>query len=85
MEMFQRSGLSKFAAATVRLAESQHKNDHILSSSSGNVKNDTSFMNHGGQPGAFNMDPSDHSYRSPPDEEVLKRMGAKPEPQDERH
>lgn len=82
-EIFQRSGLSKFAAATVRLAEQQGKSDLILSSSSGKMKNDNSFMNHA-QPRPF-MEHTDPSDGSPNDEAIMKRAQGKPEPQDERH
>lgn len=44
IDLFQKSGLSKFAAATVRLAE-QQKVDTLHLSGSSNPKNDGSFIN----------------------------------------
>jgi hypothetical protein len=72
-----RSGLSKFAAATVRIAEQQK--DHILSGSSGPAKNDGSFMDR--LPKGF-LDGSENSGSY---EMEARRQFGKPEPQDERH
>lgn len=46
VEIFQRSGLSKFAAATVRLSEQKKEGDKSHLTVSNKVKNDVSFTNH---------------------------------------
>lgn len=42
-ELFQRSGLSKFAAATVRLSEQKREAERSHLTASANAKNDVSF------------------------------------------
>jgi hypothetical protein len=61
-EIFQRSGLSKFAAATVRLSEQKKEAEKSHLTASANAKNDVSFTNHAQAPRSFDMEQEDANY-----------------------
>ena len=61
-EIFQRSGLSKFAAATVRLSEQKKEAEKSHLTASANAKNDVSFTNHAQAPRSFDMEQEDTNY-----------------------